>query len=196
MRPLDLASLPRVGADYGTVRHTSSGTVISSSGGTDAFIPPDGGPPIDRLPGLRFACPRAPWTLSIRVTPTFSATFDAGALMLRGDGGSWAKLAFERAPDGRRMAVSVITKDTSDDANGPVLDSPHLHLRACFTGKAYAFHHALDGQRWDLLRFFALPHPVTAVDIVAQSPTGQGCEARFDWASVADGAPENLRDGS
>ena len=116
--------------------------------------------------------------------------------MLRCTTGAWAKLAFEQAPDGRRMAVSVVTKDTSDDANGPAFASDFLHLRACFTGKAYAFHHSLDGSRWDLLRFFALPGKVSAVDIVAQSPTGAGCVARFDLAQLTEKAPENLRDGT
>lgn len=116
--------------------------------------------------------------------------------MLRSTTGAWAKLAFEQAPDGRHMAVSVVTKDTSDDANGPAFTSASLHLRACFTGKAHAFHHSLDGERWDLLRFFALPGQVSAVDIVAQSPTGAGCTARFDLARMSEKAPENLRDGT
>lgn len=196
MSDLDLSSLPFVGAEHGAVRHEGAVAVISAGAATDAFVPPDGGAAVDRLPGLRLACPQEPWTLSVRVAPGFAAAFDAGALMLRTAGGAWAKLAFEQAPDGRRMAVSVVTKDTSDDANGPVFATSTLLLRACFTGKAHAFHHSLDGQRWDLLRFFAMPDPVVAVDIVAQSPTGAGCEVRFDLARFAPGAPRDLRDGT
>lgn len=196
VEPLDLRRLPHVGAEYGTVQHRDGHTVIAAGAGTDAFVPPDGGAAADRLPGLRWACPEGPWTLSVRVTPGFAAAFDAGALMLRTDRGAWAKLAYEQAPDGRRMAVSVVTKDTSDDGNGPVFTAPDLHLRACFTGAAQAFHTSTDGVTWDLLRFFALPGRVEAVDIIAQSPTGQGCAVRFDRAAVAAGAPLNLRDGS
>lgn len=196
MTQLDLASLPVVGSAYGTVQHLGTTSVISALGGTDAFVPPDGGPAIDRLPGLRVSCPSEAWTLSLRVAPIFAAAFDAGALMLRTGQGAWAKLAFERSPDGRRMAVSVVTKETSDDANGAVFADAELYLRACFTGAAYAFHTSVDGQRWDLLRFFALPDRVLAVDIIAQSPTGTGCEVRFDRAALTAGAPADLRNGS
>ncbi|HLQ20133.1 MAG TPA: DUF1349 domain-containing protein [Tabrizicola sp.] len=196
MGTLDLASLAVVGGEYGVIEHHQAVTVISAAAGTDAFVPPDGGPSVDRLPGLRFDCPDGAWTLAIRTAPTFSAAFDAGALVLRTRDGSWAKLAYEQAPDGRRMAVSVVTKETSDDANGPVFQTPALYLRACFTGKAHAFHVSADGKRWDLLRFFALPGSATAVDIIAQSPTGLGCEVRFDLASFVKGAPSDLRDGS
>lgn len=196
MSQIELASLPVVGAEFGTFRHSGTGTVIAAAAGTDAFTPPDGGAPTDRLPGLRHVCPPGPWTLSVRVAPAFAAAFDAGALMLRTGQGAWAKLAHERAPDGRRMAVSVVTRDASDDANGPVFEGESLHLRACFTGKAYAFHVSPDAGRWDLVRFFGLPDPVVAVDIIAQSPTGAGCEVRFDHAFFAPGAPADLRDGS
>ena len=196
MHRIDLTGLPVVGAACGTVQHHEGQSLIAAGPGTDAFVPPDGGAAADRLPGLRWTCPEGPWTLTVRVTPAFAAAFDAGALMLRAAGGSWAKLAFEQAPDGRRMAVSVVTKDTSDDGNGPVFATPDLHLRACFTGKAHAFHTSTDGRRWDLLRFFALPGRVQAADIIAQSPTGQGCAVRVDSAAWAEGAPANLRDGS
>lgn len=196
MRQIDLSSLPIVGAEHGRIQHDGPVTIISAAGSTDAFVPPDGADAVDRLPGLRFTCPSGPWTMSLRVAPDFGAAFDAGALMLRGSTGAWAKLAFEQAPDGRPMAVSVVTKDTSDDANGPPFASQFLNLRACFTGKAYAFHHSLDGTRWDLLRFFALPGKVFAVDIVAQPPTGTGCAVRFDQVSTAKNAPEDLRDGT
>lgn len=196
LKPFDLSSLPIIGGEYGRIQQVGAVTTIAAAALTDAFVPPDGADPIDRLPGLRFAVPSGPWALSLRVAPDFKAAFDAGALMLRSTTGAWAKLAFEQAPDGRHMAVSVVTKDTSDDANGPAFASDFLHLRACFTGRAYAFHHSLDGERWDLLRFFALPGQVIAVDIVAQSPTGDGCVARFDLASMAEHVPGNLRDGT
>ena len=139
--------------------------------------------------------------LIARVAPRFAAAFDVGALMLRTDsgigaGGDWAKLAFERSPDGRAMAVSVVTRGVSDDANGPDFGAEALFLRACWTGAAYAFHISVDGVRWDLLRFFALPSRVVSVDIVAQSPTGAGCEVRVDRVVLMAGAPKDLRDGS
>ncbi|NBE09479.1 DUF1349 domain-containing protein [Paragemmobacter ruber] len=201
MAEIDLGTLAVVGAEYGSVRHLTGGAVIAAGGGTDAFSPPDGGAAVDRLPGLRLTCPEGPWMLTARVAPRFAAAFDAGALMLRtdsgiGGAGDWAKLAFERSPDGRTMAVSVVTRGVSDDANGPDCEGEALFLRACWTGAAYAFHISVDGARWDLLRFFALPGRVVAVDIVAQSPTGAGCEVWVDRVTLTAGAPEDLRDGS
>ena len=196
MAEIDLGALDVVGAEHGSVRHLARGAVIAAGGGTDAFSPPDGGAAVDRLPGLRLNCPEGPWMLMARVAPRFAAAFDAGALMLRTAEGDWAKLAFERSPDGRAMAVSVVTRGVSDDANGPDFAGDALFLRACWTGAAYAFHISVDGVRWDLLRFFALPGRVVAVDIVAQSPTGAGCEVRVDRVMLTAGAPKDLRDGS
>ncbi len=184
MHRIDLAGLPVVGAECGTVQHHEGHSVIAAGPGTDAFVPPDGG--AGRRPAARAALdlprgaldPDRPGDAGL-----CRGLRRAGALMLRAEGGSWAKLAFEQAPDGRRMAVSVVTKDTSDDGNGPVFATPDLHLRACFTGKAHALHTSTDGRRWDLLRFFALPGRVQAVDIIAQSPTGQGCVVRVDSAA-------------
>jgi regulation of enolase protein 1 (concanavalin A-like superfamily) len=196
MPNLNLAALQRVGQDFGRIELAGDRALIHAAASTDAFVPPDGGAAVDRLPGLRLPVPAGPWAVSARVAPAFASAFDAGALMLRSAGGPWAKLAYECAPDGRSMAVSVVTRDLSDDANGPVLTLPALHLRACCTGGAYAFHISADGRHWDLVRFFALPLPVTSVDFVAQSPTGQGCLVEIDAVVLHDKVPGNLRDGS
>ncbi|MCU0903177.1 MAG: DUF1349 domain-containing protein [Tabrizicola sp.] len=196
MRPIDLSALQRVGTEFGKVEVRPDVVVIHAGPGTDAFVPPDGGPVTDRLPGLRLAVPASPWAVSAHVQPTFRAGFDAGALVLRTDGTAWAKLAFECAPDMRRMAVSVVTRDRSDDANGPLVDAAGLWLRACWTGQAHAFHMSTDGNRWDFLRFFALPLRVVAVDFIAQSPTGQGCSVAISEARFLERAPADLRDGS
>ena len=196
MRPIDLAALERVGTGFGQIEVRPDAVLIHAGSGTDAFVPPDGGPGTDRLPGLRMGVPSGPWAVSAHVQPTFRAGFDAGALVLRTKGSAWAKLAFECAPDLRTMAVSVVTRDRSDDANGPLVPGPGLWLRACWTGKAHAFHISTDGHQWDFLRFFALPEPVVAIDFIAQSPTGQGCRVTFTQARITDSIPKDLRDGS
>lgn len=196
MRRIDLSSLPRVGEDFGQFEARPDALVIHAGVGTDAFVPPDGSPSTDRLPGVRMPLSSSPWAVSTCVEPTFRAAFDAGALVLRTKGAAWAKLAFERAPDGRVMAVSVVTRDRSDDANGPLVEGRGLWLRAAWTGQAHAFHISTDGNRWDFLRFFSLPDPVVAIDFIAQSPTGTGCSVTFTEAKIANTAPQDLRDGS
>jgi regulation of enolase protein 1 (concanavalin A-like superfamily) len=193
---IDLQTLEGVGVDCGTVSFSEGGVTISAGAGTDAFSPPDGGPAIDRLPGLRLPVPEGDWRVVARVAPMFRTTFDAAALVVRSDAGAWAKLAYERSPDGRGTAVSVVTRATSDDANGPTFDLAALWLRVAHTGKVVAFHTSTDGVRWDLLRLFALPGRVQAVDLIAQSPMGEGCSARIDEVALLAGCPADMRDGS
>jgi uncharacterized protein len=191
-----LGKLDRIGADCGAVTVDDSQVTIAAGAGTDAFSPPDGGPAIDRLPGLRLPVPTGEWRVVARMAPAFRATFDAAALVVRSDAGAWAKLAYERSPDGRSTAVSVVTRGTSDDANGPAFDAAALWLRVTSTGKVVAFHTSVDGVRWDLLRLFALPGRVLSVDLIAQSPTGDGCTARIDGVALLPGCPADMRDGS
>ena len=191
-----LRDLQSVGQAYGRIEHTAQTSTIFANAGTDAFSPPDGTPGKDCLIGLRLPVFGDCWAVSVCVAPVFAASFDAGAFMLRAADASWAKLAFERAPDGRTMAVSVVTRGLSDDANGPAYSQPAIFLRACFTGKALAFHTSSDGRSWDLLRFFALPQRVTSVDLIAQSPVGAGCRVVFSDLQVSDRVPLDLRDGT
>jgi uncharacterized protein len=193
---IDLGTLEHFGADCGAVIFDNGGVTIAAGAGTDAFSPPDGGPAIDRLPGLRLPVPKGEWRVVARVAPAFRATFDAAALVVRSDAGSWAKLAYERSPDGRSTAVSVVTRGTSDDANGPAFDLAALWLRVMSTGRVVAFHTSVDGVRWDLLRLFALPGKITHVDLIAQSPTGEGCTARIDAVQLLPDCPADMRDGS
>jgi uncharacterized protein len=193
---INLRSLERIRPDCGEISLDEAGVTIAAGAGTDAFSPPDGGPAIDRLPGLRLPVPEGEWRLVARVAPAFSATFDAAALVVRSDAGAWAKLAYERSPDGRGTAVSVVTRGTSDDANGPTFDLPALWLRVAHDLKVVAFHISTHGLRWDLLRLFALPGRVQAVDLIAQSPMGEGCSARIDQVALLPGCPTDMRDGT
>ena len=191
-----LYDLQSVGLTYGRIEHRPEASTIIADPGTDAFHSPDGSPGKDHLVGLRLPVFGTQWAVSACVAPEFAASFDAGALMLRTEGASWAKLAYERAPDGRTMAVSVVTRGLSDDANGPIVSEPKLFLRACSMGKAYAFHVSTDGRHWDLIRFFALPEQITLVDLIAQSPVGGGCRVVFSNFQVSDRVPSDIRDGS
>lgn len=193
---IDIERLTGIGSELGKAMRLDDGFRVEAIAGTDAFAPPDGGPRIDRLAGLRFQAPVAPASIIAKVAPTFAAPFDAGAMMLRTNRGAWAKLAFEQAPDGRTMAVSVVTRETSDDANGPVFDLPALYLRIHLAGQFYALHVSADGERWDMLRLFALPGDADAVDFIAQSPTGNGSSAVFSALRLVHGPIADLRDGS
>lgn len=189
-------TLQAVGSDFGQVSIGDKHVHVVAIGGTDAFVSPDGQTAIDRLPGARLALPDRPCALSVYVEPVLTATYDAGALMLRTDDGSWAKLAFELSPQGRRTAVSVVTNDCSDDANGPTFPRDGLFLRIYRRENLTAFHISEDGQTWDLLRLFRLNGHTATIDLIAQSPTGKGSEARFTQLRLVEGEIADLRDGS
>ena len=134
--------------------------------------------------------------LSARVTVEFAATFDAGVLMLHVSDTAWAKLCFELSPQREPMVVSVVTRGTSDDANGFVVDGNEVWLRIARMGAAFAFHASTDGREWRLIRHFTLGDVQPAVGFEAQSPTGEGCDVRFDGIRFEARRLSDLRDGS
>ncbi len=167
---------------------------ISAGARTDLFIDPQGAAPALNAPRLLGAA-SGDFLLSARVTVPFAATFDAGVLLLYGDERLWAKLCFEFSPQRQPMVVSVVTRGISDDANGFVVDGNQVWLRIARMGPSYAFHASTDGQRWHLIRHFALEATGDiAVGFSAQSPTGEGCTARFDEVRFAAERLRELRD--
>lgn len=219
-QPAAIAGLPPLSwqqtpesTGYDTLRQELS---IVSGARTDWFVDPVGEYRTHNAPALVFDCPTGEFALSARVTVAFGAAFDAGVLCLRVDETRWAKLCFEYSPQRQPMVVTVVTRDTSDDANGVPVDSSTIHLRVLRKGAAYAFHYSLDGAYWHFARLFRLPgsetgietgtgavgrassatadHP-TRVGFLAQSPTGDGCAVTFDQIRLADSVPADLRDG-
>jgi uncharacterized protein len=70
-------------------------------------------------------------------------------------------------------------------------------LRVARIGATCALHSSSDGQRWDLVRHFALDAPDgLAAGFLAQSPTGEGCTATFDGVRFEARTLADLRDGS
>ena len=169
---------------------------------SDLFVDP-AGTSLDRPDAgyLVGVPPQGDFTLSARVTVPFESSFDAGVLLVHSGRERFAKACFEFSPQGRPMAVSVVTRGVSDDANGRFVDGNTLWLRVTRTGHCWAFHSSLDGEWWDMLRYFTLEEPPkdrekVRVGFLAQSPAGEGLTVTFAQIAYAEGAPENLRDGS
>ncbi len=139
----------------------------------------------------------APATLRARVRPDFSGTFDAGVLMLYQAPTVWAKLCFERSPDGRPMVVSVVTRGTSDDANSSVLQAPEVWLRIGLHERSVAFHASSDGEAWDLVRHFRLTDSDAPlrIGLLAQAPVGDGCSVAFSGVELSVGVERDIRSG-
>lgn len=132
-----------------------------------------------------------------RVEVDFAATFDAGVLAVWRDERTWAKLCFEYSPDRKPMVVSVVTRGVSDDANSAVIDGNAVWLRIARIGDAFAFHYSTDGERWSLVRHFALGGDgELQAGFLAQSPTGDGCTARFTEVGLSSGTLPDIRSGA
>jgi regulation of enolase protein 1 (concanavalin A-like superfamily) len=173
--------------------HMSSPTSLAVTSGakTDLFINPQGAPPVLNAPRLLGAV-AGDFQLSAQLTVDFGASFDAGALLIWRDEGHWAKLCFEYSPQQQPMIVPVVTRGKSDDANGFVVATNTVWLRAGQLGSAFAFHASTDGRTWDFVRHFTLDiGERTDIGFLTQSPTGPGCAATFNDIHFA---PERLRE--
>jgi uncharacterized protein len=177
----------------------ADGSTLSlvAGGRTDWFVDPSGAhEPALNGPAL-VGDAASDYVLSTRVSVRFKAAFDAGVLMLYVAERVWAKLCFEYSPKKEPMIVSVVTRETSDDANGFVLAGEEAWLRIARLGSAFAFHASSDGHEWRLVRYFALGADFEpAVGFEAQSPIGEGCEVSFDEIRFEAGRLRNLRGGS
>ncbi|HLJ99439.1 MAG TPA: DUF1349 domain-containing protein [Streptosporangiaceae bacterium] len=177
--------------------------VLTSAAATDMFIDPAGlagpeamAPDAGRLVGLP---PGGDFMLAAKVTVGFASMYDAGVLLVYLSDRYWAKLCFEYSPQLVPTAVTVVTRETSDDSNSFEVAGDALWLRITRSGPAWAFHASTDGAWWRLLRYFTLSSPageLARIGLLAQSPAGEGCTATFDQITYSAGAPKNLRDGS
>jgi hypothetical protein len=175
------------------------GTLTLVSGPkSDLFIDPAGDeatrPDAGRWTGLPG---EDDFTFSARVTVGFASTFDAGVLLLYLSERRWAKLCYEFSPQHKPTAVTVVTRNTSDDSNSFETAGGPLWLRITRSARVWAFHASVNGTYWQLLRYFTLGEASGArVGFLAQSPAGAGCTAIFDSVTYTSGAPADLRDGS
>ncbi len=163
----------------------------------DLFVDPDGSPSagLASPPMLVFE-PSGDFALSAQIGVDFASAYDAGVLLLYRDEACWAKLCFERSPQGQPMVVSVVTRRVSDDCNHFAVEGNRVWLRIARGGDCFAFHASTDGDVWQLVRYFAFDDPTgVSVGFEAQSPTGEGCRVRFDEIRYDAGRVTDLRVG-
>ncbi len=152
--------------------------MIEAPGLTDFFVDPLKVATRLNAPSLLFDV-LEDFTLSARVQTDAPGTYDAGVLFVYQDDSSWAKLCFERSPQGQMMIVSVVTKGTSDDANAVVIPGDSVGLRISRLESAWAFHYSVDGSFWHMVRLFSRGAGSYKAGFLAQSPVGAGCAVRF-----------------
>ena len=171
------------------------GLRIHAPAKTDYFQNPNGDPGSDSAPYLWLPV-EGDFVARAHIRPSFTSTYDAGALMVRHDETHWAKICFEATDFGTHAAVSVVTNGVSDDANGANLAAETLWLQVVRQGNLFGQHYSLDGQSWRMVRYFALPLPQQVkVGLVAQSPVGTGTAIDFFSFSIEPRRISNMRAG-
>jgi regulation of enolase protein 1 (concanavalin A-like superfamily) len=172
-------------------------TVIGTAGArTDLFINPFTDERTLNGPRLLAPAPAGDFQFSARVDVDFAATYDAGTLLVWAGEQTWAKLCFEYSPQGRPMAVSVVTRGVSDDANSFTVDGSVVWLRVSRCGGGYAFHASVDGTWWEFVRQFSLSDVQPDLGLGVQSPTGEGLTARFTTISLTPTTLADPRNGT
>jgi regulation of enolase protein 1 (concanavalin A-like superfamily) len=167
---------------------------------TDYFQNPNGQDGADSAP-LLWTPVEGDFVARAHIRPTFASTYDAGALMVRHDERHWAKLCFESTDLGTHAAVSVVTNDLSDDANGVDLEAEAIWLQIVRQGSLFGMHYSTDDepwhrQGWRMVRYFALPlPPKVKVGLVAQSPVGPGTTVDFYSFAIESRRVESMRAG-
>ncbi|HHY09745.1 MAG TPA: DUF1349 domain-containing protein [Firmicutes bacterium] len=135
------------------------------------------------------------FTFATFVQVDMQADFDAGCLLVMVDEENWAKLCLENCYE-KPMLVSVVTAGVSDDTISAEVPKEGVHLRITRFGDCFAFHYSLDGEWWQLIRYFRLQaaRPIK-VGPAAQAPTGEGCQVSFRHLSVSPKPVRDIRSG-
>lgn len=135
-------------------------------------------------------------------------TADAGADMFLDPAGSAGTSDAERFVSpvkgdfrrGTTRVVSVVTRDgKSDDCDSWPIDRAGTYLRISRLGPAFALHASVDGEHWNMVRYFGMrdsaPESVK-IGFVAQSPSGEGTTATFSHIAFDAKTLTQVRDGS
>lgn len=166
--------------------------VVSAPAVADFFIDPSGDNVKSSAPFL-YTRVKGDFSAVTRVSVEMKQQYDSGCLMFMADDTHWAKLCFEFFAD-HPSILSVVTKESSDDCISAKAETSQPYLRMARAGNCFAFHYSLDGEQWKLVRYFRLDCPdEIKVGVVAQSPVGDGAQARFDHFLLAEGISGDIR---
>lgn len=138
------------------------------------------------------------FVLKVKVSHEFKEIYDSASVMVMHDMKNWAKCCFELTDFGTHAAVSVVTiNGESDDANGCNIEGQdYLWLKICRVGRAFSFHYSLDGDKFNMTRYFLMPETKTIkVGLLAQAPTGNGGKRIYENLSIEHITVKNIRVG-
>ncbi len=169
---------------------------VTASEGSDFFNNPEDGKRTATAP-LLYREIQGDFVATAQVKPDFSSMWNAAALMVYIDSTNWIKFAFENSDATGKSIVTVVTRGSSDDANGAILNGrDSIWLRMIRKGDIYAMHWSEDGKDYKMARLSSLPHQETVkIGMEAQSPVGKSAEHEFLYFSLEQKTVNDLRKG-
>ena len=170
---------------------------LSSPAERDNFRDPDGKLSNNTAPMLLSKVDNSkPFTFTAKVTPTFQATYDAGALYIWVRDDLWLKMAMERDERARTRLVSVRTTGTSDDNNHDVVTAKSVYMKISSDTKTVGFYYSLNNDEWQLIRLFKNEYPQTIwLGVSSQSPVGDGNSSTFENIALTQKSIADFRLG-
>ncbi len=170
--------------------------VIEAAGKTDFFIDMNTGNSFANAP-FCYEKREGDFIIRAKVKPSFSKTYDAGALFVYDTAKKWIKFAFEFTDIGYPSVVSVVTNKVSDDSNGESLEGKEeVWLQLARKGDNWALHYSENGKKWKMVRYFSLKmKPLVCAGFLAQSPRGKGCTVAFSGMKLTEYNLKDMRKG-
>lgn len=136
------------------------------------------------------------FVIKARVSHDFRDIYDSASLMVMESMQVWAKACFELTDFNTHAVVSVVTNQSSDDANGCNLSGNSAWLQVARVGQSFGFHYSEDGEHFYMMRVFSLPVGETVkIGLLAQAPTGSGGERHYEALSLESRTVKNIRVG-
>lgn len=158
----------------------------------DFFNDPTGEKKTSSAPFLYMELP-GDFVAITRVAIDMRSEYDSGCIMVMLNQDFWAKLCYEYIHK-RPTIVSVVTKEDSDDCVSLAIEEKRPYLRVAKKGNCFAFHYSLDREEWTMVRYFSLKGGEgLKVGVVAQSPTGEGCQVNFSFFETLDNRRANIK---
>ena len=178
------------------IAFNKEGLVVTSAAKTDFFIDPSNAKSTESAPFL-YQEVEGDFIATALVEPDLSNTWNAACVMVFVDSSNWIKFAFENSDATGNSIVSVVTRGTSDDANGVRLgEFRKVWLKLIRKNDIYSMLWSGDGKQYFMARLSKMPTAKKVrVGLEAQSPLEKEATHKFHYFSIEKKTVENLRTG-
>ncbi len=171
--------------------------LVTATGNTDFFINPVDLSSSDSAPFF-YREISGDFVAITKVSPDLSLKWNAATFMVIIDPDNWIKFGFENSDATGPSIVSVVTRGTSDDANGVILENTtSVWLKLIRKDNNYAMHWSLDGVKYHMARLAAMRTTDTVkLGLEAQCPVGEKAVHKFEYLNIKSETVEDLRAGN